>query len=80
MPESYSNEEPPYHRDEIFSQLQVPPGMPFFVRLDGRRFKPPSGDKQVTYWKVKGNWNLSLFSSEDSQTLIQRILKWGRSD
>ncbi len=24
---------------EIFSQLQIPPGTPFFVRLDGRRFQ-----------------------------------------
>ena len=80
MPESYSNEGPSYHRDEIFSQLQVPPGMPFFGRPNGRRFKTPSEDEQVTCWKVEENWSLLLFSSEDGQALIQRILKWGRSD
>jgi len=80
MPESYSNEEPTYHRDEIFSQLQVPADIPFFVRLNGRRFKTPSEDKQVTRWKVEENWNLPLFSSEEGQALIQRILKWGMSD
>jgi len=39
MQESYSNKELTNHRNEIFSQLQIPPDIPFFVRLDGRRFK-----------------------------------------
>ena len=39
MQELYSNKELTYHRDEIFSLLQIPPDTPFFVRLDGRRFK-----------------------------------------
>jgi len=39
MQESSLNEEPTYHKDEIFSQLQIPQDTPFFVRLDGRRFK-----------------------------------------
>jgi len=43
MRESSSSEELTYHKDEIFSQLQVPPDTPFFVRLDGRRFKAISG-------------------------------------
>ena len=38
MQESYSNE-PTHNRNAIFSQLQIPPDTPFFVRLDGRRFK-----------------------------------------
>jgi tRNA(His) 5'-end guanylyltransferase len=41
MQESYSNKELTYHKDEIFSQLQIP-DTPFFVRLDGRRFKAVS--------------------------------------
>jgi len=42
MQESSSNEEIAYVRDEIFSQLQIPSDTPFFVRLDGRRFKAVS--------------------------------------
>jgi len=42
MQESSSNEELTYRKDEIFSQLQIPPYTPFFVRLDGRRFKTVS--------------------------------------
>jgi len=41
MPESHLNEKvnPSHSKNEIFSQLQVPPETPFFVRLDGRRFQ-----------------------------------------
>jgi len=39
MRESYLNKEPTYYKDEIFSQFQIPTDTPFFVRLDGRRFK-----------------------------------------
>jgi len=41
MPESYWNDSaiPSQAKNEIFSQLQVPPETPFFVRLDGRRFQ-----------------------------------------
>ncbi len=39
MQESYSNKELTNHRNESFSQLQISPDTPFFVRLDGRRFK-----------------------------------------
>jgi tRNA(His) 5'-end guanylyltransferase len=41
MPESSLNEnaDPEQTKDDIFSQLQVPPHKPFFVRLDGRRFQ-----------------------------------------
>jgi len=42
MQESYSNKEPAHHKNEIFSQLQVPPDTPLFIRLDGRRFKAVS--------------------------------------
>ena len=38
MRESYWNRSSNHPKHEIFSQLQVPPDTPFFVRLDGRRF------------------------------------------
>ena len=31
-----------YSEHEVFSQLRVPPDLPFFVRLDGRRFRAVS--------------------------------------
>jgi tRNA(His) 5'-end guanylyltransferase len=39
MQESYWNRSSNQPKHEIFSQLQVPPDTPFFVRLDGRRFQ-----------------------------------------
>ncbi|KPV64588.1 MAG: tRNAHis guanylyltransferase [Candidatus Bathyarchaeota archaeon BA1] len=39
MRESYWSRETEPSEHEIFSQLQVPPEAPFFVRLDGRRFQ-----------------------------------------
>ena len=39
MPESYWNKSFSYSKHEIFSQLQIPQGTPFFARLDGRRFQ-----------------------------------------
>jgi tRNA(His) 5'-end guanylyltransferase len=39
MQESYSNKGPSYSKHEIFSKLQIPHAVPFFTRLDGRRFK-----------------------------------------
>ena len=39
MQESYSYKGPNHSKHEIFSKLQIPPTTPFFVRLDGRRFK-----------------------------------------
>jgi tRNA(His) guanylyltransferase len=39
MQESYLSRDFNYPKNEIFSQLQVPPDIPFFARLDGRRFK-----------------------------------------
>jgi len=39
MRESYWNRDFNYPECEIFSQLQAPPDIPFFVRLDGRRFQ-----------------------------------------
>jgi len=42
MQESYWNKEPDHSEYEIFSQLQIPPDTPFFIRLDGRRFQAVS--------------------------------------
>jgi len=45
MPESSSNEldfHPEYSDYEVYSRIQVPPETPFFVRLDGWRFKAVS--------------------------------------
>jgi len=39
MQESYWNRSSNHHKHETFSQLQVPPDIPFFSRLDGRRFQ-----------------------------------------
>lgn len=39
MQESYWNKSSNHPKYEIFSQLQIPPETPFFVRLDGRRFQ-----------------------------------------
>jgi tRNA(His) 5'-end guanylyltransferase len=35
-------------------------------------------DHLVTRWKIKENWNLPLFTSEDGAKLIKQILKWTR--
>jgi len=42
MQESYWNENSNHLKNEIFSQLRIPPDIPFFVRLDGRRFQAVS--------------------------------------
>jgi len=44
MPASYSNDPPSpiQTKSEVFSKLQIPPGTPFFVRLNGRRFQAVS--------------------------------------
>jgi tRNA(His) 5'-end guanylyltransferase len=42
MQESYWNENSNHLKNEIFSQLSIPPDTPFFVRLDGRRFQAVS--------------------------------------
>jgi len=39
MQESYWNRSSNHPKNEIFSQLQVPPDTPFFARLDGKRFQ-----------------------------------------
>jgi len=49
MPESYWDETATISQveNEIYSQLQVPPETPFFVRLDGRRFQAVAEKLQV---------------------------------
>ena len=42
MYESYLSTNRDHCEHEIFSQLQIPPDTPFFVRLDGRRFQSVS--------------------------------------
>jgi len=45
MPESYWNRDPESEKTErqaTFSQIRTPPEMPFFVRLNGRRFQAVS--------------------------------------
>lgn len=39
MQESYWNKSSNHPKYDTFSQLQIPPDTPFFVRLDGRRFQ-----------------------------------------
>lgn len=32
----------------------------------------------VTRWRIKENWNLPLFSTEEGQALIQQVVEWAR--
>ena len=44
MQESFSNKYQNWHQHEIFAQIYIPPETPFFVRLDGWKFRKTSGD------------------------------------
>ncbi|MCD6445452.1 tRNA 5'-guanylyltransferase [Candidatus Bathyarchaeota archaeon] len=38
------------------------------------------GNQLVVRWTIRENWKLPLFTSEDGEKLIQKILKWKRKE